>query len=560
MRSISWKLWVAVLLCSGAVALVGHPSWAAHDLDLFELDQNALDDALVLGDDWELLNPPSNSDGTAPNFITRSFEAEGIGVTIFTTGGSKDDNTVQNTGSGNNGYKHKSGSVPDKDEILNAYAAAYSDNIGDLIIYFGADRFANDGDAQLGFWFFQENVGPAPGGTFVGEKTDGDILVLANFTGGGQVIGIEVFRWVLGGGPGGGGPDNLVFLGAFGDCTAAAMGDFACATSNTQDEPAPWPYTPKQGVAGTFPVASFFEGGINLTQLLIAGGITDIPCFTSFLAETRSSSSVDAVLKDFVAGSFDICGIDVTKACVPDGDGVSDDFQSFEYLLSGLATSSFGTLFDAEIIEDVNLNGMIDAGEPVIATLDTVAPSPGTAWGPFQLTTTINGPSDQVIARAATSPGGERTVVSEASNLATCPIIQKNPNISVDKVCRTCLTVADNMVKVTVQAAGQVCNEGDVPLTNVTVTDDAGTADTADDIVVAIGTLGIAECQPYQTGPYFPPTVNSPDPSFAMFSDTVVAEGSTGLFGDVMTDPVEATCPLCPEGGDDSGITCNPLP
>lgn len=572
MRMQSWKLWAAALLCSGAVAFTTQSAWAVHDADLFELDGNAQDNPAVLGDDWSRLNPPNNLPGTAPNFITKDFLAEGIGVTIFTTGGSKDDKTIQNTGMGNNGYKHKSGSVPDKDEILNAYAAAYNCPVGatnctpdDLMIYFGADRYANDGDALLGFWFFQQNVAPIAGGVFTGEKTEGDIFVLSNFTGGGQVIGIQVYRWVPGGGPGGGGPDNLVLLGTFGDCIGGPAADPVCATSNQNDTPSPWPYTPKQGVAGTFPIASFFEGGLNLTALLLDAGITDLPCFTSYMAETRSSSSVDATLKDFVAGTFDICGVTVTKVCNLKGDGVSDDFTMFEYELSGTATSKFGTLYDGEVIEDLNMNGQIDAGEPVIATLASISSGAGTAWGPVDLITSTNGPSDKVIVRAATQPGGAKTVISDVSNLATCPTVTKTPNISVTKECRACLAIDSSMVKVTVLATGQVCNTSDVPLINVTVTDDLGTADTADDVTHNIGSLSPAgaadnsDCATYNTGPYYPASVNSEDPEQAVFQDHVSAAGTTTLFGDVSAGPVQATCELC-VGTYTGNITCPALP
>jgi hypothetical protein len=75
------------------------------------------------------------------------------------------------------------GGVPPKDDIVNAYAAAYQVN-GHLNLTFGADRFANNGAAQLGFWFFQEQVSPpAPNttGLFTGAHQVGDILALVNF-------------------------------------------------------------------------------------------------------------------------------------------------------------------------------------------------------------------------------------------------------------------------------------------------------------------------------------------------------------------------------------------
>ncbi len=48
--------------------------------------------------------------------------------------------------------------MPDKDEILDAFVAKYDD--GNL--YFGADRFANNGDAQIGFWFFHDEISLNP--------------------------------------------------------------------------------------------------------------------------------------------------------------------------------------------------------------------------------------------------------------------------------------------------------------------------------------------------------------------------------------------------------------
>jgi hypothetical protein len=105
--------------------------------------------------------------------------------------------------------------VPDKDNITNAYAAAYTVN-GELLIYFGADRFANDGDAQLGFWFFQENVSLNPNGSFSGTHLVGDILVLANFSQGGSVSTIQVLEWVGTGGNQQGGTLQLLFSSSAG--------------------------------------------------------------------------------------------------------------------------------------------------------------------------------------------------------------------------------------------------------------------------------------------------------------------------------------------------------
>ena len=91
-----------------------------------------------------------------------------------------------------------------------------------------------------------------------------------------------------------------------------------------------------------------------------------MPCFSSFLAETRSSSSITAQLKDFAEGSFQLCRIDVTKNC--------------------------------------NFVGVI-ASAPWQATFVTTA-----------LTFT-----DEALARAASAPGGAQTVTDTTTRPAKAP-------------------------------------------------------------------------------------------------------------------------------------------
>src|SRR6185436_1517283 len=113
---------------------------------------------------------------------------------IYTSGGSKDDLDIPS-------WQWKFAKpTPDKDNITHAYAASY-DN-GHLIVYFGADRFANNGAADIGFWFFQSEItkDTSGNGKFIGTHRDGDILVLANFTRGGAVSSVEVWEWIKNGG------------------------------------------------------------------------------------------------------------------------------------------------------------------------------------------------------------------------------------------------------------------------------------------------------------------------------------------------------------------------
>ena len=70
--------------------------------------------------------------------------------------------------------------MTNKGDILNSYAVAYTDPIsGDQYLYFGLERSANTGDANVGFWFLQNGATcPATGGSFTGNHADGDIFVV----------------------------------------------------------------------------------------------------------------------------------------------------------------------------------------------------------------------------------------------------------------------------------------------------------------------------------------------------------------------------------------------
>ena len=107
-------------------------------------------------DDWD----PLNTGGQPNHSLVNVFDPEPAGGNVFTGGQTKDPIDIPS-------WQWKLGATPDKDLITNGYAAAYNSG-GDLIIVFGADRFATNGDANIGIWFFQENVAPigTSGGTF----------------------------------------------------------------------------------------------------------------------------------------------------------------------------------------------------------------------------------------------------------------------------------------------------------------------------------------------------------------------------------------------------------
>ena len=267
-----------------AAALVGVPLAASANPDVsgFELDGNAASSGAA---DWNALGSPLDFTG----FIV---DPTGTSDTGFTTGGSKDTLDVSQ-------WKWTGGKVdPDKDNIANAYAAVYAEQ-NNLILYFGQNRVLDkNGDANVGFWFLQNSVGLNGDGSFSGTHKDGDILVQSDFTNGGSVSGVQIYKWQSG---------ALVLVENQAQCTGNKLGTVdACAIVNTSTISTSW--------AGDLTSPYFFEGGLNLSALFPQS----VPCFSTFLTNTRTSQSESAQLKDFALGDIDTCGsIEITKTASP---------------------------------------------------------------------------------------------------------------------------------------------------------------------------------------------------------------------------------------------------
>ena len=291
------------------------------------------DSTVPEGPDWDTVRAALIADPdttcAALDLVACTFIEDGIGPSIFTIGSTKDHLPIS-------GWHHTDGSSPDKAEIENAYAAKAID-VNDPddpdddaeILYFGMDRQAVDGSTDIGFWFFQSPVfacpdpdaGDAcdgvPAGQFAGEHLEGDVLLLGTFTQGGATSNIRVFTWV----DTGGNPGNVLGpTDTFGDCVPGADNDEGCATVNDTTIGVPWNYTFKgASTGGWIPAGGFFEGGIDLTANDLEG------CFSSFLAETRSSPEVTAILKDFALGQFESCeGGVTTTPSNGEGDALTD--------------------------------------------------------------------------------------------------------------------------------------------------------------------------------------------------------------------------------------------
>jgi hypothetical protein len=298
---------------------------AVHDTGAFELDGNATNDSSVLGDDWDNVchqvvgsdcSTTSDTNGaTAVSWVAEPNRS----TSIFTGGGSKDPQDISNWA-----WKD-AGGLPDKDNLQHSFAARYSltpDTTPPTlcpagtaatcdVLFFGSDRFDNSGDAQQGFWFFQNPVdlGSVPKGggfNFTGLHENGDLLIISDFSNGGTTSTISVYRWnsaVSG---------NLELLqtSTTANCATAGGGDQFCGIVNPGPghTAAPWAFTDKSG-NHDYINGEFYEGGVNLSTLGLSG-----ECFSSVASETRSSTSTTATLKDFVLGQFAVCAPALTTA------------------------------------------------------------------------------------------------------------------------------------------------------------------------------------------------------------------------------------------------------
>src|SRR5262249_46463863 len=149
-------------------------------------------------EDWSNIFS-GTSVAAATSFVNDAFDSGTDN--IYTGGGTKDNLDIT-------GWLWKNGKPQGKDDIEHAYAAAYNrPSDGHVILVAGADRFDNAGSSTMGFWFVQDSTvgsgitttcGVGGGCSFGGKHTDGDLLIISDFSQGGPIASITVFVWKAG--------------------------------------------------------------------------------------------------------------------------------------------------------------------------------------------------------------------------------------------------------------------------------------------------------------------------------------------------------------------------
>ena len=262
---------VSVLILAGLMWIGA--AQAVHDNGMFELDGNTVHNAVTTPPyDWNslfgasgnrLITPdPINGPLLADTFVSDAATPD---QSYFTS--NKD---IQPIASGQQHWGCDPINNPlAKDDLLNAYAALVQvpanapDNAGDQVLYLGSERGSNNGTSFAGFWLLKDKTVACSGSNnFSGQHTDGDLLIVSDYTNGGGTQDVSVYRWT-----GNDATGSPVLQSSFDGsiCSGSLSNDDACAIANTNTITTPW--SPTSHDSNTF-----VETGIDLTTLLGSNG------------------------------------------------------------------------------------------------------------------------------------------------------------------------------------------------------------------------------------------------------------------------------------------------
>jgi len=559
-----------------------------------ELDGNS---TVQQNDDWDRLNGNGSGNGVAGSSMARSFVSGSASIPVFTGGGSKDPLDVTQ-------WKWKVGGTPDKDALTNGYVAAYRGLDGHAILAFGADRYSTNGDANIGFWFFQQDVHPDGTGTsgagspFTGRHVNGDLLVVSTFTQGGGVANMSVYAWdssclradsnlVVGACADTNLRVKFLKSGGAGSCAAETTG---CADVNPQPITVSWPYLAKFGIGtNVIPTGGFYEGALDLTTIFGSAA----PCYASFVMETRTSQSTTATLKDLLAGPITMCTVSTTQSCA--GNGVLNAAgTSIRYTYGGTVTkSNVNTLTNVTLIDSLptgSTNAVVKVGgTPVsLTTCPTGSPAGslcavlGNLSGDTTLDWTVEFDSTQVSVQGsatvrASTTGGSPGACGTAGTLCSapageaCTTVTSN-QVSISKTCGiavdypngpaqgTQLALQSGMAVVKMYFSGEISNTGDTPLTNVTVTN-SPTANVTVAWPGTVGTIPRGGSVKY-SGSFTPSTFDGDGTGIGRygFSDEIKVTGATASIGSSPGTAIGCVSPFASGSQACAATTCNICP
>src|SRR5207249_4010756 len=181
----------------------------------------------------------------------------------------------------------------------------------------------------------------------------------------------------------------------------------------------------KNSPANSFQPTNFFEGGINLTNLKLAGA-----CFSSFLLNTRASASGDAELHDKVIGQFGRCAPSLatqasTNATVTPGTPVTDSTtECFDVAkiptdtvttpVDGSGTPTSTISLGSSIYDRAVVTGTSVGGDPTGTVTFSICE-------PIATGTCTSGGTQVGSAVTLTSDGNPSTYTSNATSIAVTP-------------------------------------------------------------------------------------------------------------------------------------------
>jgi hypothetical protein len=267
------------------------------------------------------------------------------------------------------------GSVPNKDDLANVYAAAHIDGSTNEV-FFGAERVINNGDSHIDFEFLQNQVTipQACSRSFSGDRAQGDFLLSVDFTQGGTLGDTIFYQWHCNADPGAQpvngticnpGKKNAAHYQETGTTAVKVLvnggGDIPCGGWVCRNPNG----TPNQ----TILTNELMEGGIDLAQLGFTG------CLSTFLPHTRSAQSFTSVLKDFEIIPFDTCRHPQVGTTIVPAGPVSIGTQAHDTAQITGATANAGGTITYKLYANSDCTGLIQDLTPVNNTVvNGVAP------------------------------------------------------------------------------------------------------------------------------------------------------------------------------------------